>query len=281
MFGYAPPTTIGQPAIMQQQVPAMMQTQNGQIAQYCPPQQQQINLPAMQPPMIPAGVQVVGEQVIPPSQAPRTGNVQLVQFEYYDHLLYGFGQLLRPRALIFSDPQRNNGQDLLTNFTKNGELSDGDQAEVIAIYSHTYFNDPEGVEPPADAVSASRLYDLFNNYTFLRVKQQKSEKAVLPLHRVPAGGGISGFDVNAAALVKTQGVPTQANVYRFDERARYFIANDRRFFMELEWMSGLPGGTVYPNGYNPLEDEFNPSTTAEKLARFGMLTLQVRDDING
>lgn len=279
MFGYAPPTTIGQAQVMQAQMPYMMQTNQSQAAQYCPPQQQ-VSLPAMQPPMIPAGVQVVGQQVIPPSQAPRTGNVQLVQFEYYDHLLYGFGQILRNRALIFSDPQRNNGQDLLTNFTKNGELSDGDQAEVIAIYSHTYFNDPEGVEPIEDAPSASRLYDLFNNYTFLRVKQQKSEKAVLPLHRVPAGGGISGFDVNAAALVKTQGVPTQANVYRFDERARYFIANDRRFFMELEWMSGLPGGTVYPTGYNPL-DPFNLAANAEKLARFGMLTLQVRDDVNG
>ena len=271
-YGYQP--GVGQ---------APVQYQQPNPLNYCPPGQQASSLPvAVQSPvpaMVPMGLQVAGQPYIPPSQMPRTGDGQVLQNEWYDFLLYGFGQTIRATEEIFSSPQRQGNEDL-TNFSKPGELSNDTQFEICALWMYSYFNDPEGQVLPADSDAAPKLYDLLSTYTRFLIKQQKADKSVIPLHRIPSGGSVGGYDQNTASTVKHQGSSASFDLYRFDKKCRYLVPPGKTLKGVLSWMTNLPGGTVFPGGYNPLS-RFNNNTIAEKIAEFGAVGIEVRDAVNG
>lgn len=248
--------------------------QQGQVANHLPSVQ-------MQAPAIPVStpMRVVSTQVVPASQTPRLGDAKVIQNEWYDNLLYGYGQQLSAEEGIFTNPERLGKPDL-TNFSKAGELSNDKQFEICAIWCSTYFDDSEAEVKTPGAPSASRLYELFAYYSRLILAQQDSQTTVLQSHRIPAGGGISGYDNNSGAFVKTQGDPNSQNLYRFDQSCRYLVPPGRTFSFILKWMSRLPGGSIFPTSFNPLE-LFNSALSTEKRLSYGAVGIEVRDFVNG
>lgn len=262
--GYVP--SIGQgPGMQVAQISHQGMLPMGQAA--CPPGQ--------------GGLAVIGQPMIPPSQTPRIGDGQVIQNELYDHLLWGVGQTLPASAQAFGGSPGRAGNPMLTNVPANGTLNNDKQAEIVAIYAYTYFNQPQGSLIPQGAPSASFLYDLFAVFTRLEFWQQDSVKSIIPVHRIGPGGGVAGYDVNNGAIVKNQGAPGTLNLYRFDKHCRYFIPPGKDFKMNFIWMTGLPGGTVYANGFFDPNYIFNLATTAIKLFRAGAVILETRDSVNG
>lgn len=249
--------------------------QQGQVAAHMPSPVQ------VQAPMVPvaAPLQIQSRTMVPASQTPRMGDVKVIQNEWYDYLLYGYGQTISEEEGIFTNPERI-GKPQLTNFSKAGELSNDKQFEICAIWMSAYFDDSEAAQKTAGAPSASRLYELLAYYTRIILLQQDSHASVIQGHRLPAGGGISGFDNNAGAFIKNQGDASSGNLYRFDQSCRYLVPPGRTFSFILKWMSRLEGGTVFPNGFNPLE-RFNAALSTEKRLAFGAVGIEVRDFVNG
>lgn len=246
--------------------------QQGQVAQYMP--QQPAPMPVIAAPMM-----VTSKSIVPASQTPRLGDAKVIQNEWYDYLIHGYGQIIAEEEGIFTNPERI-GKPNLTNFNKAGELSNDKQFEICAIWSSFYFDDSEAEVKTPGSPSASRLYELIAYYTRLIMQQQDSSTTVLQGHRVPAGGGVSGFDANSGAFVKNQGDANSQNLYRFDQSCRYLVPPGRTFSFILKWMSRLPGGTVFPTGFNPLE-RFNSALTTEKRCCYGAVGIEVRDFVNG
>lgn len=248
--------------------------QQGQVAQYAP---QHAQLPS---PVIASPMMVSSKSVVPASQTPRLGDAKVIQNEWYDFLLYGYGQIMNPEEGVFTNPERL-GKPYLTNFNKAGELSNDKQFEICAIWSSFYFDDSEAPVKTQGSPSASRLYDLISNYTRLILQQQDSQVSVLQGHRIPAGGAVAGFDANSGAFVKSQGDPNSQNLYRFDQSCRYLVPPGRTFSFIVKWMStNLPGGGVFPSGFNPL-DRFNSALSTEKRVAYGAVGIEVRDFVNG
>jgi len=246
--------------------------QQGQVQQYMP--QMPVAMPQIAMPM-----RVTSQSVIPASQTPRLGDAKVIQNEWYDYLLSGYGKTISEEEGIFTNPERI-GKPQLTNFNKAGELSNDKQFEICAIWSSFYFDDSEAAVKTAGAPSASRLYDLIAYYTRLILQQQDSYTTVLQGHRIPAGGGVSGFDVNSGAFVKNQGDANSQNLYRFDQSCRYLVPPGRTFAFILKWMSRLDGGAVFPTGFNPLQ-RFNDALSTEKRVCYGAVGIEVRDFVNG
>ncbi len=250
----------------------------------CPPHQQPGVMPvAVQSPvpaMVPTGLGVQGVPYIPPSQLPRTGDGQVLQNEWYDYLLAGVGQQLRASEEIFSSPNRQGNPDL-TNFDKPGELSNDTQFEVCAFWNYTFFLDVSGQQLPPDSDPGNLLYNTYASFTRFKVVQQKADKSVIPVHRIPSGGSVGGYDNNTGQDTKHQGTAASFDVYRFDKQCRYLVPPGKTLKGVLIWMTNLPGGTVFAGSiYNPL-DRFNANTIAIKVCQWGAVGIEVRDAVNG
>lgn len=224
------------------------------------------------------GMDVNVQSFDPQDQQGRVGIGQVVHQEIFDTLLLGVGETLRPTEDVFRTPGRI-GDKQRTNLNKAGELSDNKQFEICAMYNSLYITQPEGSEAPAGS-DAAFCYELATYFTRQQlVIQNASKGGPFLTHRVSGGGGVwAGANENAGAFAYASGMPDSRNVFTFSDP--FTVPPLKSFALVLEWAASLPGGTVYPNGLNPL-DIFNANNTAIKRWAFGLLGYEVRDATNG
>ena len=225
---------------------------------------------------IPAGASTISQSVIPPDVRKRYGLTEDLHQELYDTLLYGRGQTLRDEELVFGgSPGKKDIQ--LTNVSAQGYLLNERQFLICGMWAHTYFDQSTAL--PEGAPNVTRLYYLYNTYTYYTFFLGSNEKQLIWSHRVPSGGGISGFNQNNNSVTYTNGMSHAKNAYWFKEP--HFVGLRQTFEMKLRWMNRLATGAgVYPGAFNPLDD-FNSNTTAEKLLRVGLIGIEGRGWTNG
>lgn len=148
-------------------------------------------------------VSIQDKQFLPGDQPIRTGATQVVPYEHFDTVLYGYGQRIDPQKglKLFQDQNRCQDQ-FLCSIERPREFSNDIEFHAKGFACQVEFSDPS-------------LYEIFVYYTQLRLVKQKAEKNLLWVTRMGAGGGIGGpGDQNTTSFHLGNGEPNSRNYYR-------------------------------------------------------------------
>ena len=227
------------------------------------------------------GIRTRSRKIVPPGIRKRFGVTEDLHAELYDTCLFGAGQNLQAITTFFVGAYSNNAADVGITNVSQGFLKNEKQFLVAGVWMNTYFTQMGGTVPTAGSPTPSELYELINKYAYIQFFMGSTEKQIIWCHRLPAGGGLSGYDNNAQQMHLSQGEPHAKSVFWL--KKPYFIGLRQEFRIEMRWMQGLPlnAGESYPNGtFNPLT-RFNSNLTAQKLVRIGLVGIEGRGFVDG
>jgi hypothetical protein len=208
---------------------------------------------------IPAGPGIIREPYVPVSQPQRFGPTQILHQIHFDTPVSAAGvTTLQNNERLFNNANRCS-QEQLCSIREAGRFSDGK-----AVATH-------GLGFLCNFTQTPNLYELAVYFTYVYLEYQDSKKAIFWSDQMGAGGGVFGFDNNAAAFTLSNGNPNAGGFLSLSYPI--IISLYRSFAFVWKWMSGLTGIV------DPLTT-FN-ADTARKLVRFYMHSVEGRDPNNG